>query len=85
MTSKPKEVLFFSQIFRGKFADKIFNFEGIANFFLSVEIIVKKKIIQRMVNAYNSAILFVALDIVQTKIFAICSKIMTDILKVWQP
>jgi len=69
MTSKPKEVVFsadFPQIFRGKFADKIFNFEGIANFFLSVEIIVKKKIIQRMVNSYNSAILFVALDIVQT-------------------
>ena len=29
----------FFRIFRGKFADKIFNFDGIANSFLTVEII----------------------------------------------
>ena len=55
---KPKEILFFSRIFpqyfRGIFASAIFNFDGIANFF--------KEKNTWMIDSYNSAILFGALE-----------------------
>ena len=57
---------FFLWISHGKFADKIFNFDGIANFFfLRVEII-KEKINTEMIKSNNWALLFGALEFVQT-------------------